>query len=140
MSRIRGKDTAIELQVRSALHRRGFRFRVNRRGMPGTPDIVLARWRAVVFVNGCFWHSHGCALSTKPSSNREFWSDKLAATVERDRRVRRELAEDGWRVLTVWECALRNRDPATAEHTIDSVEAWLREKWGGVSGGDEVPQ
>lgn len=105
MSGIRGKDTDPELRVRSHLHRAGLRFRLHAKGLPGRPDIVLPRWRTVVFVHGCFWHRHpGCRYAYTPSSNRPFWRSKFAANVERDRRKVRQLRKAGWTVLTVWEC------------------------------------
>jgi DNA mismatch endonuclease (patch repair protein) len=111
MSRIRGKDTAPELAVRSLLHRMGFRFRLHRRDLPGTPDIVLPRHATVVFVHGCFWHRHaGCKGATTPKTRRAFWRAKFEANVERDRRNRRDLRKLGWKVLTVWECQIRKTD------------------------------
>ena len=105
MSRIKGRDTAPELAVRSVLHRLGFRFRLHRRDLPGRPDIVLVRLRTVIFVHGCFWHQHeGCRFAYKPKSNAAFWLSKLAANVARDRINVRELKALGWTVLTVWEC------------------------------------
>ena len=105
MSRIRGRDTAPEVAVRSILHRAGFRFRLHARGLPGRPDIVLSRYRTTVFVHGCFWHRHeGCRNATTPSSNRGFWQAKLAENVRRDRRNMEDLRKAGWRVSVVWEC------------------------------------
>lgn len=105
MSRIRGRDTKPELVLRSALHRRGFRYRVHVRDLPGCPDLVLRKYRAVIFVHGCFWHRHqGCKFATTPSSNTEFWSKKLGDTVERDERNCAKLSDSGWRVAIVWEC------------------------------------
>jgi DNA mismatch endonuclease (patch repair protein) len=107
MARIRGKDTKPEVAVRSALHRAGFRFRLYARGLPGRPDIVLPKHGVVIFVHGCFWHRHGCSLSSEPATRRRFWQAKFDANVARDRRNARALRALGWRVLTVWECALR---------------------------------
>ena len=107
MSRIRGTDTRPELLVRSALHRAGFRFRLHTKGLPGRPDIVLARHGVVIFIHGCFWHRHGCTLSSEPATRRKFWQAKFEANVARDARNARALRKLGWRVLTVWECALR---------------------------------
>ena len=107
MARIRGKDTKPEVAVRSALHRAGFRFRLYARGLPGRPDIVLPRHGVVIFVHGCFWHRHGCSLSSEPATRRRFWQAKFDANVARDRRNARALRALGWRVLTVGECALR---------------------------------
>lgn len=108
MSRIRGKDTKPEIVVRSLLHRMGFRFRLHRRGLPGSPDIVLPGHGAVVFVHGCFWHRHTrCKGATTPKSRVKFWQEKFAANVERDKRNRRDLRRLGWKVLVVWECELK---------------------------------
>jgi len=105
MSRIRAKDTMPELIVRRELHRRGFRFRLHRRDLPGCPDIVLPKHRQVIFVNGCFWHRHdGCSLAAIPKSNQAFWQEKFQKTVERDKRTRKELKDAGWSVHVVWEC------------------------------------
>lgn len=108
MSRIRGKDTAPERALRSALHLSGLRFRLHRRDLPGTPDIVLPRWRVAVFVHGCFWHRHeGCRYATTPASNSEFWKAKFSYTVSRDCDQIAELNHRGWRVFVAWECELR---------------------------------
>lgn len=105
MSRIRSRDTAPERWVRSALHLRGYRFRLHVRNLPGTPDIVLPRYRTAVQVHGCFWHRHeGCRFSYQPRSRVRFWNDKFAATVRRDARTEAELEALGWRVVVVWEC------------------------------------
>ena len=109
MARIRGKDTKPEVFVRSALHRAGFRFRLYARGLPGRPDIVLPRHGVVIFVHGCFWHRHGCALASEPATRRRFWQAKFEANMARDRRNARALRKLGWRVLTGWECALRTK-------------------------------
>jgi DNA mismatch endonuclease (patch repair protein) len=109
MARIRGRDTGPELAVRRALHRLGFRFRLHRRDLPGSPDIVLPRHRAVVFVHGCFWHRHsGCRLTTTPGTRAEFWSTKFEANVARDARAIEALEKQGWQVHVVWECQTRN--------------------------------
>ena len=106
MSGIRGRDTKPEKQVRSCLHRSGLRFRLHAR-LPGKPDLVFPKHRAVVFVHGCFWHRHaGCRYATTPSSNVEFWQTKFEANVARDKRVMRALRKDGWRVFVVWACRI----------------------------------
>ena len=109
MSAIRCKDTRPELAVRSALHRLGYRFRIHARNMPGRPDIVLPKYRTVVFVHGCFWHRHpGCHFAYSPSSRQEFWQQKFTKNQERDRQVQQRLREEGWSVLVVWECEAGN--------------------------------
>ncbi len=108
MRRIRSGNTAPELAVRRLLHGMGYRFRLHRRDLPGTPDIVLPKHRAVIFVHGCFWHQHtGCAECRIPNSRREYWEPKLARTQQRDAEHIRALKRLGWRVLVIWECELR---------------------------------
>ena len=109
MSRIRGKDTKPEIVVRCLVHRMGYRFRLHRRDLPGTPDIVLPCHRKIIFVHGCFWHMHRCRYGlVVPRTNAEFWQAKRLGNVERDRRNIRKLRESGWTVLVVWECQTRD--------------------------------
>ena len=113
MSRITGRNTGPEVALRSLLHRAGFRFRLHDRTLPGKPDIVLKRHKAVIFVHGCFWHRHaGCRNATMPSSRTEFWSDKFDATIQRDARNASALRALGWNVITVWECDIAKRPEA----------------------------
>lgn len=124
MAGIRGRDTRPELALRRALHREGFRFRLHERRLPGRPDVVLPRWRATILVHGCFWHRHaGCKYSTTPATRPEFWAAKFAANVERDGRNAAALRALGWRVATVWECALR---PDRIDETIATLSDWTR--------------
>jgi len=117
MSRIRGADTKPELIVRSVIHRMGFRFRVNYRRLPGTPDVVLPRHRKVIFVHGCFWHMHRCKYGRViPKTNAAFWKAKREGNVIRDRRVLRDLKDAGWKVLVVWECWTKK--PAALEQRL----------------------
>jgi DNA mismatch endonuclease (patch repair protein) len=106
MSRIRGRDTKPELLVRRGLHALGLRFRVNRKDLPGKPDLVFPRFRAIIFVHGCYWHGHDCPRFKLPSTRREFWAAKISKNKQRDQRASERLLESGWRVLTVWECSL----------------------------------
>lgn len=109
MSRIKSRDTKPELVLRSAMHRKGFRFRVNDTRLPGKPDIVFPKYRAAVFVHGCFWHRHpGCSVATTPKSNTAFWMEKFDRNVARDARSKEALEASGWRVFTVWECDLKS--------------------------------
>jgi DNA mismatch endonuclease (patch repair protein) len=111
MSAVRGAETQIEKTLRSQLHLRGFRFRKNVKDLPGHPDIVLPKHRCVVFVHGCFWHHHkDCKRSKLPATRRAFWTKKIGDNVKRDRRQTSDLRKAGWRVLTVWECELRDRN------------------------------
>lgn len=109
MSRIRGKDTKIELEVRRGLHALGLRYRLGGAGLPGRPDVVLPKHRTVVVVHGCFWHGHDCYLFRLPKTRTEFWRTKISANRARDLRQVALLEQAGWHVETVWECELRNR-------------------------------
>ena len=111
MSRVRSTNTKPEIKVRSMLHAKGFRFRKNVKSLPGVPDIVLPKYKTVVFVHGCFWHQHpGCAKSHIPKSNVEFWTTKLGKNVVRDAKHKKDLKKLGWKVIYVWECELKNFD------------------------------
>ena len=110
MARVKNKNTAPEILVRSLLHRMGYRFRLHRRDLPGSPDIVLPRHKKVIFVHGCFWHGHDCPRGKRPSTNREFWDAKLDRNIERDRAARKGLTELGWQYLVVWQCQTKNED------------------------------
>jgi DNA mismatch endonuclease (patch repair protein) len=108
MAGIGSRHTRPEISLRNEMHARGFRFRLHRMGLPGSPDLIFPRYRAAVFVHGCFWHRHpGCQLAAIPKSRVEFWDAKFAANVSRDRRVELELLALGWRVGVVWECGIR---------------------------------
>ena len=116
MSKIRGRDTAIERRLRSALHRFGLRFRKNVSTLPGRPDIVFTRYRTVVFVHGCFWHRHrGCQRASAPNSNRAFWRAKFSANLKRDKVVAKALRKIGWHVIVVWECEIKKNAWKSAE-------------------------
>lgn len=107
MARVSSKNTAPELRVRSALFRSGYRFRLHKRGLPGSPDIVLKKYATVVFVHGCFWHGHDCKKGRlRPQTNSDRWNKKLDRNIERDREVQRRLVELGWRVKVIWTCQL----------------------------------
>jgi DNA mismatch endonuclease, patch repair protein len=124
MSGIRGRDTQPERVIRSLLHRRGFRFRLDVRDLPGRPDIVLPRYRAAVFVHGCFWHGHNCPLFKWPQTRPEFWREKIGRNRANDAKALAALAAQGCRVAVIWECALRgaDRDP---QAVVDRLGAWL---------------
>lgn len=125
MSGIRGKNTRPEMLVRRHLHARGFRYRLHVATLPGKPDIVLPRYRAVILIHGCFWHGHDCHLFKWPSSNESFWRDKITRNMAVDERTNRALYEAGWRVLTIWECSLKGKYLKPIEQVIDSVVDWL---------------
>ena len=123
MGGIRARNTRPEMRLRRALHALGFRFRLHAKGLPGKPDLVLRKHSAVIFVHGCFWHRHrDCRLASTPASNREFWDDKFAKNVERDRQAVEALQNKGWRVATVWECGLRRKDTAIL---LEQTRQWL---------------
>jgi DNA mismatch endonuclease (patch repair protein) len=116
MARIGGKDTAPEMRVRRLLHALGFRFRLHATALPGKPDIVLPRYRKVIFVHGCFWHAHTrCRRATLPTTNAEFWTTKIGKNRMRDRRARRQLRRLGWGVLVLWQCQLSDMDFVTSQ-------------------------
>ena len=114
MARIGGKDTAPEMIVRRCLHGRGFRYRLHVAGLPGKPDLVFPGRKKVVFVHGCFWHAHGCAIGRAPKSRLEYWLPKLQANLDRDRRTEQALIDLGWTPLTVWQCQTREPDGLAA--------------------------
>lgn len=119
MAAVRAQDTKPELIVRRHLHAAGFRFRLHRRDILGHPDIVLPKFRAVVFVHGCFWHGHDCRYFRWPATRSEFWRKKIGANAARDEMVRRELTDDGWRVFSIWECTTRINDLAERSRALN---------------------
>lgn len=120
MSRIRSKDTKPEKTVRSILHKLGFRFRINRKDLPGKPDIVLPKHKTVIFVHGCFWHRHGgCKYAYTPKSNTDFWNKKFSSNMKRDKDIQNKLGKSGWKVLTIWECEIREIEKTT--ELLDSL-------------------
>jgi DNA mismatch endonuclease (patch repair protein) len=125
MSGIRSKDTKPELQVRKALHRKGYRYRLHDPKLPGKPDIVLPKYGAVILVNGCFWHGHACHLFKWPSTRKDFWRSKITRNAEKDRETSDALTAAGWRVLVVWECALRGRHRLEFDSLVNQIVDWL---------------
>lgn len=126
MSKIRSKNTKPELLIRSLLHRRGFRFRVHVKDLPGKPDIVLAKYKAAIFINGCFWHGHqGCSLFKLPGTRSDFWEQKIARNQINDNKAIVALLEKNWRIAIIWECSIRgkNRNP---EQVITLIANWLQ--------------
>ena len=114
MQQVKGKDTKPERIVRSLLHRLGYRFRLHRKDLPGTPDIVFPGRHLALFVHGCFWHGHGCRIGHLPKSRLDYWQPKIAANCDRDRRKEAALAAAGWRVAVVWQCELADREGLAA--------------------------
>lgn len=124
MSKIRSTNTQPELIVRKALHQLGFRFRLHAKDLPGKPDLVLPKYKAVIFINGCFWHGHeGCSRYVLPKSNEEYWHNKIRRNIFRDKENIRILNELGWKCLVVWECSLKK---TIREQTIKRIVEWLK--------------
>lgn len=126
MSGIRGRDTKPERLIRSHLHRLGFRFRLQSPKVPGRPDLVLPKYRAAIFVHGCFWHGHNCALFRLPRTRRDFWKAKIDRNRERDAEVKQTVLAAGWRHLTVWECAFRGGGEEAVARTAGRAGHWLQ--------------
>lgn len=126
MAGIRGRDTKPEILVRSLLHRQGFRYRLHVRNLPGKPDIVLSRFRAVIFVHGCFWHGHDCPLFKWPGTRPDFWREKIERNRANDLKSRRGLQDAGWRVGIVWECAIKGATGKDIEDVARRIADWLR--------------
>lgn len=127
MAGIRSSNTLPERLVRSEMHKRGLRYVLGGAGLPGSPDIVLPRWRVAVFVHGCFWHWHGCALSKIPATNAGFWQAKLERNADRDTLATMSLLSAGWRVAIVWECSLRGLRPMQQlSDRMDTLVAWTQ--------------
>lgn len=123
MSQIRGKDTAIEVRVRKYLFGLGYRYRKNDKRLPGKPDIVLPKYRTVIFIHGCFWHRHPrCKDATTPKTRTDFWMEKFSRNVENDRKHKEQLEADGWKVITLWECDINKR----FEGTMNSLTEGLK--------------
>lgn len=125
MAAIRSRDSRAELIVRRGLHRSGLRFRLHDRSLPGTPDLVFRKHKAVVFVHGCFWHHHDCHLFKWPQTRAEFWEQKIRRNVENDQAAFDELRRRGWRVAVVWECALKGRHRLNGQEVIQSLATWV---------------
>ena len=124
MSHVRGKDTKPEVMVRQFLFAQGFRYRLYRKDLPGKPDIVLPKYKTVIFINGCFWHGHsGCKYATIPEANHDFWLTKISGNVERDKSNYAKLFELGWKVIEIWQCKLK---PKFREQTLNNLLTELR--------------
>jgi DNA mismatch endonuclease (patch repair protein) len=135
MSAIRHQNTKPELLIRSELHKRGFRFRIHRKDLPGKPDIVLPKHNAAIFVNGCFWHGHECALFRWPKTREDFWRNKISGNVVRDSKNSGALLAKGYRVLTVWECVIKGKYKLHINELADRIADWIRSN----SAHDEIP-
>lgn len=126
MSGIKGANTKPEMIIRSGLHKRGFRFRLHDKKLSGKPDLVLRKYNAVIFVNGCFWHKHDCHLFKWPKTRQEFWREKIEGNAARDEKNVQALLDAGWRVLTVWECGLKGKARRPEEEVLEILCAWLQ--------------
>lgn len=125
MSGIKSKDTKPEMIIRSKLHRLGFRYRLHDMHLPGKPDLVFPKYKALILVNGCFWHGHSCHLFRLPKSNKEFWKNKIEGNRERDVRNLNAYRELGWRVSIVWECALKGKEKLDADSVVVRIADWI---------------
>lgn len=134
MRAIRQKNTGPEVQIRRLLFGRGFRYRLHVKSLPGSPDLVLKKYKVAVFVHGCFWHGHGCHLFKVPATRTEFWMNKIQSNRERDYRDVEKLLADRWRVLTIWECALKGKHRRPVADIVNEVAAWI------LAEDPEVPQ
>ena len=130
MSAVKSKGTRPEVTVRKALHSAGFRYRLHRRDLAGTPDISLPKHKAVIFVNGCFWHGHECSLFQWPATRADFWARKINGNRKRDSESRLKLLESGWRRLVIWECALRGRNKLELGVLMKDVMEWINSSCG----------
>ena len=126
MGGIRGKDTKPEVYVRSILHRQGFRFRLDNKGLPGRPDLKLKKYNAIIQVQGCFWHAHDCHLFRLPKSREVFWRNKLAGNRARDLKNREQCFQLGWRVMEVWECATKGKSRLGELQISSQMNDWLK--------------
>jgi len=124
MSGIQGKNTKPELTIRNLLHKEGFRYRLYNKDLPGKPDLVLKKYKAVIFINGCFWHRHDCKLFKWPETRKEFWKEKLDKNAQNDSLNQKKLSDLGWRVCVVWECSIRgaDKDPVAVK---DRIVKWI---------------
>ena len=126
MSGIRSKNTKPELMIRHGLHSRGLRYRLHSKRIPGKPDLVFPKYRAVIMIHGCFWHGHDCQLFRYPSSRADFWYKKIERNRERDREIFTLLTSSNWRILTIWECSLKGTAKLPIDIIIDDTINWLK--------------
>jgi DNA mismatch endonuclease (patch repair protein) len=134
MAAIRNSNTIPELRVRQELHRRGFRYSLKNKSLPGKPDVVLSKYRVAVFVHGCFWHRHNCKYFKLPKTNTEFWKNKISANVKRDTDVIRQITDIGYRVLVIWECSFKGKNKERLDSLFERIILWIRldEKTSGI--------
>jgi DNA mismatch endonuclease (patch repair protein) len=125
MGSVRQKNTQPELVLRKALHAMGYRYKLHDKNLPGSPDLVFPKYKAAIFVHGCFWHRHGCKQTTTPVTRKEFWEEKFKTNIKRDKKNVRDLQRAGWRVLVVWECELKEIK-GRQNNKIQKVTMWLK--------------
>ncbi|GJM39824.1 MAG: very short patch repair endonuclease [Ardenticatenaceae bacterium] len=125
MSGIRGKDTKLELIIRKRLHALGFRYKLHNKQLPGKPDMVFPKYKAVILVNGCFWHGHNCHLFKWPSTREKFWRNKITRTKEKDKENIERLLSAEWRILQIWECAIKGKEKIPIDKVIEKCSTWL---------------
>lgn len=126
MAAIRGSHTKPEIQIRKAMHAAGLRYRLHVRNLPGKPDLVFPKYKAVIFVNGCFWHHHDCHLFKWPATRKEFWKAKIDRNVANDARAEAALLQNGWRIATVWECALKGKARLDEKSAMRTLADWVQ--------------
>ena len=126
MSGISGKNTKPEMLIRKGLHRRGFRYRLHKSDLPGKPDLVFPKYKAIILINGCFWHQHDCHLFKWPSTREEFWRKKILGNKARDERNLKIYSELGWKVLVIWECAIKGKTRRPLSEVIETAVEWLQ--------------
>ena len=126
MSAIHSKDTTPEMLVRKGLFKAGFRYRLHRRDLPGCPDLILLRYKIAVFVNGCFWHQHGCKFTSQPKSNQSFWNEKFTNNIVRDIKVSQQLLQAGYRIATIWECSIEGKNRLTTSQVLERLIAFAK--------------
>ena len=126
MAGIKGKNTKPEIMIRKKLHKIGFRYRLHNKSLPGKPDLVFSKYKAVIFINGCFWHGHNCHLFKYPDSREEFWHNKIDKTRETDLRNISLLTNNGWRVLQIWECSIKGKERLDINEVIKVTSEWLK--------------
>ena len=128
MAKIQGTDTKPEIKIRKALHSLGYRYRLYDNCLPGKPDLKLTKYNALIFVHGCFWHGHDCHLFKWPKTREEFWKNKIKTNKERDKKNEDKLLAMEWRVLTIWECAIKGKHKLALNNLLEEVEKWLHSK------------
>lgn len=126
MAGIQGKNTKPELLIRQGLHRLGFRYALHSKELPGKPDLVFRKFKAVIFIHGCFWHAHDCHLFKWPSTRPDFWREKIRSNRERDEKQKQQLNKQGWRSLVIWECALKGKYKLAYKDVINTAANWLQ--------------